>query len=170
MIFHAGYLPCFNGSMRIPKRRPTPNKRCTTVEDAIVSAIKDGATVEGASHQHGIHPVTFLRWRRCEQSALDSTERDDRCWDCRGCRLQQKVDCALECFKAVHLQRIANATNRDGDHIWQASAWLLERRFRDEFSLKTIVDNRHKVDMGNTNAQKLVTSILSAASLVGESE
>ena len=145
--------------MGIPKRRPIPNKRCSTVEDAIVAAIKNGATVEGAAHSHGIHPVTFLRWRRCEESG---SERDERCWKCRGCRVQQKVDCALEIYKGVLLQRIHNATDREGNPIWQASAWLLERRFRDEFALKTVIDNKHEVDIGNVNAKNLVTAILGA--------
>lgn len=149
--------------MPIPKRRPTPNKRCSAVEDAIVSAIKDGATVEGASHQHGIHPVSFLRWRRCEQPILDSTDRDDRCWDCRGCRLQQKVDCSLEMYKAVLLRRIHNATNSDGEPIWQASAWLLERRFREEFSLKTINEQYHHIPKVSQNSQNLVAAIIGAA-------
>ncbi|MDO8649603.1 MAG: hypothetical protein Q7R81_07565 [Candidatus Peregrinibacteria bacterium] len=148
--------------MTIPKRRPVPNKRCSTVEDGIVSAIKGGATVEAAAFQCGIHPVTFLRWRRCDKPDA-GTERDERCWNCRGCRLQQKVDCSLEMYKAVLLQRIHNATDREGNPIWQASAWLLERRFRDEFSLKTVIDNRHKVDMGNTHAEKLVAAIISGA-------
>lgn len=147
--------------MDIPKRRPVPNKRCSSIEEAIVSALKDGATVEYASLQHGIHPVTFLRWRRCEQ--LDTADRDDRCWSCRGCRLQQKVDCALEIYKGMLLQRIANACDREGNPIWQASAWILERRFKDEYSLRTVIDNKHSVDIGNRNAENLMAAILGAA-------
>jgi hypothetical protein len=148
------------------KRKPVPFKRSTEVEEKIVAEIKDGATLDGAALLHGIHPVSFLRWRRCELSDAGA-ERDERCWRCRGCRLQQKVDCALETFKAVHLKRIANATNREGEPIWQASAWLLERRFRDEFALKTVIDNKHEFEAGTANAQKLVASIIGAATLAG---
>lgn len=144
--------------MGIPKRRPVPNKRCSTVEDAIVSAIQGGATTEHACLQHGIHPVTFQRWRRCRQ--FETSDRDDRCWNCRECSLQQKVDCALETYKSVLLRRISDATDRDGNPIWQASAWILERRFKDEYSLRTVIDNRHEVDIGSTNAQSLVAAIL----------
>lgn len=147
----------------LPRRKPIPHKRSNDIETLIVADIRAGETVEGATLLHGIHPVTFLRWRRCEQPKDETEGRDSRCLDCRGCRLQQKVDTALEIYKSVLLKRIHNATNKDGSPIWQASAWLLERRFRDEFALKTVIDNRHEVDIGNTNAQKLMASILGAA-------
>ena len=70
----------------------------------------------------------------------------------------------METYKAVLLKRIHNATNRDGEPVWQAAAWILERRFRDEFSLKTVVDNRHHVDIGNNNAQRLVDALIRGAS------
>lgn len=144
----------------IPRRKPTPYKRSSNVEVLIVADIKTGMTVECATFQHGIHPVTFLRWRGCEQPKEEADGRDSRCLECRGCRLQEKTDCALEIYKSVLLQRIHDASDKDGNPIWQASAWLLERRFRDEFSLKTVIDNRHEIDMGTTNAQKLVAAIL----------
>ena len=146
----------------IPKRRPIPNKRSYEIEEAIVAAAKDGATLDHAALSHGIHPVTFLRWRRCELPDVGS-DRDERCWRCRGCRLQQKVDCALAIYQNVLLQRIANATDREGNPIWQASAWILERRFREEYSLKTFVENKHSVDIGNQNAERLVATILARA-------
>lgn len=144
------------------KRKPIPFKRSTEVEEQILTEIKHGMPLDGAALLHGIHSTSFLRWRRCELSEAGS-DRDERCWRCRGCRLQQKVDCALESFKAVHLKRIADATNREGDPVWQASAWLLERRFKDEFALKTVMDNRHSVDIGNQNAENLVAAILRSA-------
>lgn len=147
----------------LPRRKPIPHKRSSDVETLIVADIKAGETVEGATLLHGIHPVTFLRWRRCEQPKDESEGRDSRCLDCRGCRLQQKVDTALEIYKSVLLKRIHNATSKDGSPIWQASAWLLERRFKDEFALKTVIDNRHEVDIGSNNAQKLVNAIMGAA-------
>jgi hypothetical protein len=61
------------------------------------------------------------------------------------------------------LQRIANACDREGNPIWQASAWILERRFREEYSLKTFVENKHSVDIGNKNAENLVAAILQKA-------
>lgn len=146
-----------------PKRRPTPNKRCESVEEKITVAIREGMTIDCAVLSHGIHPVTFLRWRRCENPNSDSTERDDRCWNCRGCSLQKKMDYALETYKSVLLKRIANATNSDGEPIWQASAWILERRFREEFSLRTVVDNHHVVNAGDENARRLVDAIIGKA-------
>lgn len=147
----------------LPRRKPIPHKRSSDVETQIVADIKAGETVEGATLLHGIHPVTFLRWRHCEEPKDETEGRDSRCLNCRGCMLQQKVDSALEIYKSVLLKRIHNATNKDGSPIWQASAWLLERRFRDEFALKTVIDNRHEVDIGSNNAQKLVNAIMGAA-------
>lgn len=147
----------------IPRRKPIPHKRSSDVETLIIADIKTGETVEGATLSHGIHPVTFLRWRRCEQPKDETEGRDSRCLDCRGCRLQQKVDAALEIYKSVLLKRIHNATNKDGSPIWQASAWLLERRFRDEFSLKTMIENNHVMDIGTANAERLTQAILGAA-------
>ena len=148
----------------IPRRKPTPYKRSSDIETKIVASIKAGGTVEGATLSHGIHPVTFLRWRRCEQPKEEVDGRDSRCLECRGCRLQQKVDCALGTYKGVLLKRIHDATDKDGNPVWQASAWLLERRFRDEFSLKTVIDSRHEVDIGMTSAQKLAAAILGGCS------
>jgi len=45
---------------------------------------------------------------------------------------KNKVDAALVGFKQKHLKRIST----HGEKIWQASAWLLERKFKDEFSIK----------------------------------
>ena len=132
------------------------------MEEQIVADLKGGATLDGATLMHGIHPVTFLRWRRCEVSDTGA-ERDERCWNCRSCSLQQKVDCALAIYQNVLLQRIANACDKEGNPIWQASAWILERRFKEEYSLRTVIDNKHSVDIGNQNAERLVASILQSA-------
>jgi len=35
-------------------------------------------------------------------------------------------------FKLSHLRNVANASQND----WRASAWILERKFKDEFSLR----------------------------------
>lgn len=144
-------------------RKPIPYKRSTVIEEKIVADIRQGATLDGAALGNGIHPVTFLRWRRCEAEP-ESTGRDDRCWDCRGCRLQEKVDAALESYKSVLLRRVADATDKNGNPVWQASAWLLERRFRDEFGQKTVTDATHRMAGPNVeNARKLAAAILGAA-------
>lgn len=148
-----------------PRRRPTPYKRATEVEEKIIASVKAGATLDGAALQHGIHPTTFLRWRKCEHPFGDNLARDARCCKCRGCMLQKKLDGALEIYKAGLLGKIQNATNRDGQPVWQAQAWILERRFHNEFAVKTLSENRHEVDIeGITNAQKLVDAILGATS------
>lgn len=77
--------------------------------DALVEAITLGATYRRACAAAGISEETFNVWRR-EKSAFS-----------------EAIEKAEYEFTRKHLDVIRTAATRDG--TWQASAWMLERRY-----------------------------------------
>ena len=50
-------------------------------------------------------------------------------------------------FKATHIANITKAAKQE--RHWQASAWLLERRFPDEYGRREKMDMNHSGNIGN---------------------
>jgi hypothetical protein len=118
--------------------RPTPYKRCKAVEDKIIKRIREGASFSDAPRLEGIDEATFRRWRQCEKENEDASLslRDRRCWDCANCTLQSKCDTAESHFRQSCLEVIHKA----GKKNWRAMAWILERRYRNEYTTRTIIE------------------------------
>jgi hypothetical protein len=118
--------------------RTTPHKRCKALEDKIIKRIREGASFSDAPRLEGIDEATFRRWRQCEKESDDVTLplRDRRCWSCTNCTLQAKCDTAESHFKHECVQTIFTA----GEENWRARAWILERRYRDEYTTREIVE------------------------------
>ena len=57
---------------------------------------------------------------------------------------EEAVQKALSQFKQTHLSIILGAAK---DGTWQASAWMLERRFKDEWGRKQYIDMTTKGDL-----------------------
>ncbi len=85
--------------------------------DVILSAIADGLTQRDASILAGISEDTLSLWKK--DSDFSEQMR------------QKQIE-----FKLGHIRVIKKASEKS----WQASAWLLERKFKEEFSLKTKMD------------------------------
>lgn len=85
--------------------------------DRVIAAIASGLTNQDACAAVGIGKTSFYA-RLKEDEAFSA-----------------KVDKAQVSFKLKHLRNIDQATLND----WKASAWLLERKFKNEFSLRTEV-------------------------------
>ena len=62
--------------------------------------------------------------------------RDRRCWKCANCTLQRKCDEAESHFRQSCLTIITKA----GQKNWRAMAWILERRYRNEYTTRTIIE------------------------------
>ncbi len=119
--------------------RTTPNKRCREVEDRIVRHVREGASLSDAPCLEGIDEATFRRWRKC-RNAEDNDElplRDRRCWSCANCALQRRCDEAECLFKQSCIRTI----HRAGERNWRARAWLLERRYRQEYGAMTVIED-----------------------------
>jgi len=83
----------------------------------VIAAIASGLTNQDACSAVGVGKTSFYaKVKEDEQFAL-------------------QVDKAQVSFKLKHLRNIDQATLND----WKASAWLLERKFKNEFSLRTEV-------------------------------
>lgn len=120
--------------------RPTPYKRCKAVEDKIIKRICEGASFTDAPRLEGIDEATFRRWRQCENENNDATLslRDRRCWVCANCTLQRKCDEAESHFKNECVRTVFVA----GELHWKARAWILERRYRQEYGVSAVIETK----------------------------
>lgn len=85
--------------------------------EIILSAIAEGLTQREASILAGISEDTLSLWKK--DSDFSEQIR------------QKQIECKL-----WHIQNIKRASEKS----WQASAWWLERKYKEEFSLKTKMD------------------------------
>lgn len=95
------------------KTKATPK----TIE-IILDAISQGLTQREASVLAGISEDTLSLWKKKDSDLSE--------------RMRQKE---IE-NKLSHIKNIKEASKKS----WQASAWWLERKFKDEFSLKSKLD------------------------------
>ena len=97
-----------------------PVKLTPAVQAKVCDAIRAGNYLETAAAFVGIDPSTLHRWLK-----RGRTER-------KGARHEfaAAVDKALADSEAMAVARVSKAAS---EGIWQASSWLLERRFRDKW-------------------------------------
>lgn len=85
--------------------------------EIILSAIAEGLSQREASILASISEDTLSLWKK--DSDFSEQIR------------QKQIECKL-----AHIRNIKKASEKS----WQASAWWLERKYKDEFSLKTKMD------------------------------
>lgn len=139
--------------------RPTPYKRSKQLEDKIIKRIREGASYADAPRLEGIDEATFRRWRQCEDEMNDPRRslRDRRCWKCTNCTLQRKCDEAESRFKQSCIEIITKA----GMKSWRALAWLLEHRYRSEYTTRTIVEVQDSEKQPLDATEELIKAIWS---------
>lgn len=98
-----------------------PTKRTPEVEEAIISALKAGATHRMAADYAGIALSTLQRWLAEESDAYKE--------------FQDAVKRASASGDLASLETIQTAA-RSGQ--WQAAAWLLERRHPGEYGRQRV--------------------------------
>lgn len=86
--------------------------------EIILDAISQGLTQRDASVLAGISEDTLSLWKRKDSDFSEQIR-------------QKEIECKLS-----HIKNIKEASKK----TWQASAWWLERKFKDEFSLKSKLD------------------------------
>lgn len=103
-----------------------PTKYTPETANRILEGIRLGMTYRHAAMYAGIDEATLLRWRR-------------RFADFAG-QLQEAEGHAV----AANMARIRKAA-MDGD--WRASAWILERRFPEDYGTRHRIDQTITVDV-----------------------
>ncbi len=93
------------------------NKATAETVAVILGAIGEGLSQREASVLAGISEDTLSLWKR--DSDFSEQIR------------QKQIECKLG-----HIRNIKKASEKS----WQASAWWLERKYKEEFSLKTKMD------------------------------
>jgi|GEM_PF-4733201 len=148
--------------------RPTPYKRSRSLEDKIIKRIHEGASFSDAPRLEDIDEATFRRWRQCEKESGDATLplRDRRCWLCTNCTLQRKCDEAESYFRQSCVQIIHKA----GQKNWRAMAWILEHRYRDEFTMKAVVELKEEEGERFDPTRALIEAITHRVAQIDEQE
>lgn len=95
--------------------------------DEFCTYIENGMSNHDAIDLCDITDTTFYRWLR------EADERGPKGEKPQKYKMQRKLKAAIPkaaaAFKAYHVQVITRASKKN----WQASAWMLERKFPDEY-------------------------------------
>ena len=100
------------------KRTSRPTKYHSANVDALVEALCHGLSVSAACGIVGIERTTFYNWKK---------EHPE---------FREAIDGARPILESNMLARITQASHDD----WRAAAWILERRYPEDFSLKRTHD------------------------------
>ena len=100
------------------KREPRRSQYHEAVVDALIEALASGLTITASCGLVGISRSTFYKW-------IENYPE-----------FKQAVDGARPIIESNMLELIKDQAQTD----WRAAAWVLERRFPEDFSLKREVD------------------------------
>lgn len=90
--------------------------------NAICSHLAAGLTVKDTLNSIGLNHDSYYQWLK------------------KYPEFAEKVEKASLSLKKYHIENITRASTKS----WQASAWWLERKHPEEFSLKYEVNNKHE--------------------------
>lgn len=116
-----------------------PTKYSQEVVDAICAALETGAGPVASAKAGGITFQTYQDWNH---NNIEFSERIKKA----------RID-GEQRIRELGMQAIMKAGNGyviDGENIrpqWQAWAWILERRFPDEYGRRERIDGKHEVDL-----------------------
>lgn len=91
----------------------------------VLGAVANGLNVQDACAVAGISKQTLYNHVNSDPSFAEEFEK------------------AQVSFKLTHLRNVASASQND----WRASAWILERKFKDEFSLRQEMVGKDGADL-----------------------
>lgn len=106
--------------------RPTKYNEYTKAE--IIKYIEDGYSQADAAQMSSVGESTFYEWLQANPEFAESIKR------------------AVIKSKQVLIERV----KRHGITDWKANAWLLERRFPQEYAIKQITEHTGKVEQSIT--------------------
>lgn len=104
------------------------------VAEALLECIEMGMTIQASCGYAGISEETFYLWqRRSEEDELAGKTSRNSVY----IKFMNEFKKAKGKCQRKHLKRIEEASENGS---WQASAWILERRFPEAFGNKTQID------------------------------
>ena len=103
-----------------------PSKLTAEVQQRIVDAIAAGNYMETAAHYAGIHKDTLYEWLKRGRAAKKGDETYTA--------FAQAVEEALARAEIRDVALIARAA----EHVWQAAAWRLERRYPEKWGRRKV--------------------------------
>ena len=125
--------------------------------DKIADALKNGATIELACKIGRISRQTFWDWQRAGKplfEAFEDGERQKKDFSGREkslCEFYEKTSVSEAEYELSLLKEI-----RGSPYRWQALAWILERRFRERYAQRMMVDTEMFVKrFGQENTDEL---------------
>jgi len=136
------------------------------IRDKIMRVITTGASIDMACDYAGVHPSSYYnkqKWLNEElktewQSFLYENE------DYQDMNLSDEIIEALEFFesikKAIATCKVSLMAKIRADDSWQSSAWLLERRFPDEFGKQITPQKQEKVEFNIADIHLVVNRVL----------
>lgn len=126
--FHNDRTRCTCGRLAADSQNDTgrDSKLTLALQDAICESLRNGATRSDAAIAAGISYQTLLNWEK-RGSAKDAEENDPAFLAFFEAVKKAEADCANDCNATV-----IKAAKKQ----WQAAAWWLERRRRDEYALR----------------------------------
>ncbi len=106
----------------------------------ITEALADGLTQKEASMLAGIDEDTLCNWKRNNSDFSDKVAKS-----------------AIE-----YKQKLMNTIRKAGEKDWKACAWLLERKYKREFSTETVFEKDHysKFPEWDFNHQRIAEEVV----------
>jgi hypothetical protein len=127
--------------MPAKKQRGRPLKLTPEVIEKIVEAIELGATFEHAANYAGVSYSTFARWRQWGEEAIERRKNPNIKKGTKEWNWEQPFIEFWEAIKGAEGQgvitNLKNITSA-GKESWQASAWILDRRYPKDYGRRQL--------------------------------
>lgn len=120
------------------------SKYSKEVQDAICASLEEGNGQLDSARAGGIHPATYFEWLD-KDSPYYNSDFSDAVKKARALGDHRIREQGLAAIK-----KAGDGYTIDGENIrpqWQPWAWILERRFPDEFGRRERIDGKHEVDL-----------------------
>lgn len=127
--------PPAKAATKATRREGRPSKLTPTVQESILSAISTGVTYEVACAHAGIAYSTLRNWI----VAAEQGDKDPAKVELLEALKKAEAEAELSCVARIRKAAIGGQ--------WQASAWLLERRYPERWSRR----DRYEVSATNVN-------------------
>ena len=111
------------------------------VIEQLIQAMKDGATIDVACDYVSINRSTFFRWQKNAKELYKELGEGQRKPSKLTPRQKNLVKFLTDMWQAVAAYELELLKEiRDKVPGWQALAWILERRFRERYARRVMLD------------------------------
>lgn len=119
-----------------PRRGGRPSKHTSQRVEAILGVLRSGGTIAAAAGAAEVSEATVYRWLRADARFRDAVKRAEAEAELR---FQVTVTAAASGRAAQH-DAAGQLIQPEIKPVWQAAAWWLERRRREDYALRTTVN------------------------------